>query len=79
MVISKNVSIRSNDKPSARSATAARAVEMETTEGKTRDAMAAIDSGARSTTSLVATSFTEESKSEEPFARFPATPQWHRR
>ena len=49
-------------------------VEMETTDGKTRAAMAETDSGARSTTFVVVTNDGLESKSELPFARFPAMP-----
>lgn len=49
-------------------------VEIETTDGSTRAAIAAIDRGDRSTTLVVATNEAPESNSEVPFAKFPATP-----
>jgi hypothetical protein len=49
-------------------------VEIETTDGRTRAAIAEIDCGDRSTTFVVATKEALESKSDVPFARFPATP-----
>ena len=49
-------------------------VEIETTEGKTLAAIAETDSGDRSTTLVVATSDACESKSDDPFAKLPATP-----